>query len=71
MNKIKLNIILLVKIPIDAGYSALTDEVESSHKTPKFKVGDKVRITKYKSLLQRLQKKLVEGNICDWFCVEN
>ena len=30
--------------PVDADYSALTEKPESSHKAPKFKVGDRVRI---------------------------
>ena len=34
------------KNPADADFSALTEEIESSHKAPKFKVGDRVRITK-------------------------
>ena len=37
-----------VKKPIDANYSALTEKIESSHKAPKFKVSDRVRITLYK-----------------------
>ena len=38
------------KKPIDADYSALT---ESSQKAPKFKVCDRVRIAKYKNILQQ------------------
>ena len=38
------------KKPVDADYSALTEKIESSHKAPKFKVGDRVRITKYKNI---------------------
>ena len=37
------------KKPIDVDYSALNEDTESSHKAPKFKVGDRVRITKYKN----------------------
>ena len=33
------------KKPIDTDYSALTKEIESSYKVPKFKVRDTVRIT--------------------------
>ena len=36
------------KKSIDADYSALTEGYESSHKAPKFKVNDRIRITKYK-----------------------
>ena len=38
------------KRPIDADYSALTEDIESIHKGPKFKVGDTVRTTKYKNI---------------------
>ena len=48
----------VVKEPTYADFSALTGEVESSHKAPKFKVGCRVKITKHK-------------NICHWFYVEN
>ena len=34
------------KEPIDADYSALTENIESNPKAPKFKVNDRVRITK-------------------------
>ena len=40
MNTIILIIALLVKKPIDAAYSALAEKIESSHQTPKFKVGN-------------------------------
>ena len=36
-----------------ADYSALTEEIKSSHKAPKFKVGDRVRIYMYKKLFQQ------------------
>ena len=39
--------------PLDAYYSALSKEIESSQKAPKFKVGDRVRITKYKKLFSK------------------
>ena len=35
---------------IDADYFALTEEIELSNKAPKFKVPDRVRITKYKNI---------------------
>ena len=38
------------KKPVEVDYSALNDEIESSHKVPKFKVGDIVRITKYENI---------------------
>ena len=36
--------------PINADYSALTEKIETNHKAPKFKVNDRVRITKYKDI---------------------
>ena len=39
------NISPQIKKPIFAEYSALSKEFESSHKAPKFKIGDRVRIT--------------------------
>ena len=41
------------KKPIDADYSALNDENESSHKVSKFKVDNRVRITKYKDIFRK------------------
>ena len=38
------------KTPIDSGYSDLTKEVETNHKAPKFKVNNRVRVTKYKNI---------------------
>ena len=38
---------------IDAGYQYLTEEIEFSHKAPKFKVGDRVRITTYKNIFSK------------------
>ena len=37
------------KKPIDADYSDLTEEIESIYKAPKFRVGDRVRISIYKN----------------------
>ena len=51
--------------PIDADYSALTNEIEPCHKFTKFKVGNRVRITKYKIVFSKgYTKKLVKGDIC-------
>ena len=41
----------MVKKPVDANCSALTEEIET--KALKFKVGDRVRITKYKNIISR------------------
>ena len=42
------------KKPFDADYSALTEKIETNHKAPKFKVNDKVRITKYKNIFVKV-----------------
>ena len=41
------------KRSIDADYSALTEEIGTNPKSPTFKVGDRVRITKYKNILSK------------------
>ena len=43
--------------PDNADYSALTEEIESSHKSSKFKVSDTVRITKYKNIFSKVYTK--------------
>ena len=45
------------KRPIDADYPILTQEIESSHKTPKFKIGDRVRIAKYRNFFRKVYTK--------------
>ena len=50
----------VIRKPINADYSALTKDIESSHKPPKFKVDasqDKVRITKYKNIFSKVYTK--------------
>ena len=42
------------KKAVDTDYSALTEEIEFSHKAPKIKVGERVRITKYKKILRKI-----------------
>ena len=44
------------KKPIHADYSALTEEIESSHKSPKFKVGDRVKIMGHKNVFSLYTK---------------
>ena len=39
-----------VRKPVDADYSDFTEEIELIHKAYKFKVGDRVRITKCKNI---------------------
>ena len=41
------------KKPINDDYSASTENVESNPKAPKFKVNDRVRITKYKNIFSK------------------
>ena len=41
------------KRPFKSDYSALTENIESNPKTPKFKVNDGVRITKYKYIFSK------------------
>ena len=41
------------KKPINADYSALTEKIETNSKAPKFKVNDRVRITKYKNIFSK------------------
>ena len=43
----------MVKKPVDANCSALTEEIETNPKALKFKVGDRVRITKYKNIISK------------------
>ena len=55
----------IVENPIGANYSAFTEKIESIHKVPKFKIGDRVRMlcTKYKNILRSYTK--------IWFCAKN
>ena len=45
------------KKPIDADYSALTEETETNPKAPKFKVGDRFRTNKYKNIFSKVYTK--------------
>ena len=38
---------------INTDYSALIEKIETNHKGPKFKVNDRVRITKYKNIFSK------------------
>ena len=38
---------------VDANHSALTEKVQTKIKSPKFKVGDRARITKYKNVFSQ------------------
>ena len=41
------------KKPINTGYSALNEKIETNPKAPKFKVNDRVRITEYKNVFSK------------------
>ena len=41
------------KKPINADYSALTENIKSNPKAPKFKVNDRARITNYKNIFSK------------------
>ena len=41
------------KKPINTDYFALTEKSETNHKAPKFKVNDRVRITKYNNIFSK------------------
>ena len=41
------------KKPINIDYSALTEKTETNHKAHKFKVNDRVRITKYENIFSK------------------
>ena len=41
------------KKPINLDYSTLTEKNETNSKAPKFKVNDRVRITKYKNIFSK------------------
>ena len=38
---------------VNADYSGLTEKIETNPKAPKFKVNDRVRITKYKNIFSK------------------
>ena len=40
--------------PINADYSALSEKIETNLKSPKFKVNDTIRITKYKNIFSKI-----------------
>ena len=43
----------IAKNTVDSDYSALTEEIETNPKSPKFKVGDRFRITKYQTIFSK------------------
>ena len=62
----------MVKKPVDANCSALTEEIETNPKALKFKVGDRVRITKYKNIISKgFTKNWSREIFFHWFCAKN
>ena len=51
------------KKPINADYSTLTQNIETNSKALKFKVNNKVRITKYKNIFSNVYTKNWSGEI--------
>ena len=49
----------ILTIAINADYSALTNKFEMNPRAPKFKVGYRVRINKYKNILAKVTPKIV------------
>ena len=45
---------IIAKKPIDVDYSALAEEIETNPTVPKFKVFDKIMITKYTNILAKI-----------------
>ena len=43
----------IIKKLINADYSALTEKIETNSKAPKFKINDRVRITKYNNIFSK------------------
>ena len=43
----------IVRKPVESNFFALTEEIETDHESPKFKVGDRVAITKYKNIFSK------------------
>ena len=52
------------KKPINADYSALTEKIKTNLKAPKFKVNDKVGITKYKNIFSKCYTEDQSREIC-------
>ena len=52
---------------VNADYSALTEQIETNLKASNFKVNDRVRITKCKSIFSNGYPE----NFYHWFCFEN
>ena len=48
----------IIKKPINADYSPLTEKIETNHKTPKFKVNDRVRMIRYKNIFCKVTLKI-------------
>ena len=56
------------KKPINSNYSALTETIETNHKAPKYRVNDRIRITKCKNIFNKgyTENWSRQINIIDW-----
>ena len=59
------------KVPINTDYSAFTEKIETNPKAPKFKVNDRVRITKFKNILVKVTLTIFQQKYYYRFCFEN
>ena len=59
------------KKSINPDSSALTEEIGSRHKTPKFKVGNRVRNTKYKNIFSKGYTEIRKNIFACLFSVHN
>ena len=57
------------KKPTNADNSALTEKVKANPKAAKFKVNERVRITKYTNIFSKGYTEI--GQEKHWFCFEN
>lgn len=59
------------KTSVYTDYPAFSKEIESNHKSPKFKLGDKFRYNKYKMVFRKGCTKSGQKRYdCYWFYVE-
>ena len=58
----------MVKNPTEPNYSALTEDIEMNCKAPKFKVGDRVRITKHEN---HFSKRYTENGSRELFVIDS
>ena len=59
------------KKSINADYSVLTKKIDTSTKSPKFKVNDRIRITKHKNISKKVTLKSGQEKDLLLYCFEN